>query len=118
MRTNGLARPLYHLRPGKPLTVETDGDGRLITLYFLTGDGERLAITRDGERIIAASAAAPTEVRWMMAAGEIRTSLYGAADAAGLPDAVTQQLAEVFGGDIDFYQDLRRGDRFTVVYEV
>jgi hypothetical protein len=27
-------------------------------------------------------------------------------------------MADVFGGDIDFYQDLRRGDRFTVVYEV
>jgi murein DD-endopeptidase MepM/ murein hydrolase activator NlpD len=118
LRTNAAARPLYQLRPGKPLTVETDQDGRLITLYFLTGDGERLAITRDGERITASSAPAPTEVRWMRASGEIRTSLYAAADAAGLPDGVTQQMADVFGGDIDFYQDLRRGDRFAVVYEV
>jgi murein DD-endopeptidase MepM/ murein hydrolase activator NlpD len=53
-----------------------------------------------------------------MAAGEIRTSLFGAADAAGVPDPVTLQLADVFGGDIDFYFDLRRGDRFTVVYEM
>ena len=52
-----------------------------------------------------------------MAIGEIRSSLFAAADAAGLPDAVTLQMAEVFSGDIDFYQDLRRGDRFTVVYE-
>ena len=29
------------------------------------------------------------------------------------PMLVTLQLADVFGGDIDFYQDLRRGDRFT-----
>ena len=53
-----------------------------------------------------------------MAAGEIRSSLFGAADAAGLPDAVTLQLADVFAGDIDFYHDLRRGDRFAVVYEM
>ena len=53
-----------------------------------------------------------------MATGEIRTSLFGAADAAGVPDPVTLQLADVFGGDIDFYLDLRRGDRFTVVYEM
>jgi murein DD-endopeptidase MepM/ murein hydrolase activator NlpD len=51
-------------------------------------------------------------------AGEIRSSLFGAADAVGLPDAVTMQLAEVFSGDIDFYHDLRRGDRFAVVYEM
>ena len=36
---------------------------------------------------------------------------------AGLPDAVTLALADVFGGDIDFYHDLRRGDRFAIVYE-
>ena len=53
-----------------------------------------------------------------MAAGEIRSSLFAAADAAGLPDAVTLQMADVFAGDIDFYHDLRRGDRFTVVYEM
>src|SRR6185369_10352510 len=40
------------------------------------------------------------------------------ADAAGLPDTVTVQMADVFAGDIDFYHDLRRGDRFSVVYEV
>jgi len=28
------------------------------------------------------------------------------------------QLAEVFAGDIDFYKDLQRGDRFAVVYEM
>ena len=27
-------------------------------------------------------------------------------------------MADVFAGDIDFYHDLRRGDRFTVVYEM
>ena len=35
-----------------------------------------------------------------------------------LPDAITIQLADIFSGDIDFYHDLRRGDRFTVVYEM
>jgi murein DD-endopeptidase MepM/ murein hydrolase activator NlpD len=118
LRTNPSARPLYQLRPGKPLSVETDDEGRLISLRFLTGDGERLTIARHGDELNAKTAAAPVEVRWKMAAGEIRSSLFGAADAAGLPDAVTLQMADVFAGDIDFYQDLRRGDRFSVVYEM
>jgi murein DD-endopeptidase MepM/ murein hydrolase activator NlpD len=54
-----------------------------------------------------------TEVR----ANEIETSLFAAADAVGVPDSVTSQLADIFGGDIDFHHDLRRGDRFTIVYE-
>ncbi len=118
LRTNPSARPLYQLHPGKPLNVETDDAGRLLNLRFVTGDGDRLSIARDGERLTAATATEPAEIRWKMAAGEIRSSLFGAADAAGLPDAVTLQMADVFAGDIDFYQDLRRGDRFTVVYEM
>jgi murein DD-endopeptidase MepM/ murein hydrolase activator NlpD len=30
---------------------------------------------------------------------------------------VAIQLADIFGGDIDFHRDLRRGDRFAVVFE-
>jgi len=84
----------------------------------VTGDGERLTIARHGDELAAQTTAAPVEIRWEMAAGEIRSSLFGAADAAGLPDSVTLQMADVFAGDIDFYQDLRRGDRFSVVYEM
>jgi len=118
LRTDPSARAVYQLRPGRPLTVETAADGRLLTLHCATVGGERLSIVRDGERFTAMTAPAPIELRWKMAAGEIRTSLFGAADAAGLPDAVTLQIAEVFAGDIDFFHDLQRGDRFAVVYEM
>jgi murein DD-endopeptidase MepM/ murein hydrolase activator NlpD len=118
LRTDLYARALYQLRPGKALSVETDDDGQLLTLRFVTGEGQRLSIVRDGERLTASTGPAPIEVRWKMATGEIRTSLFGAADAAGLPDAVTLQMADVFAADIDFYLDLRRGDRFAVVYEM
>src|SRR5437867_1340377 len=45
-------------------------------------------------------------------------SLFAASDAAGIPDSVAMQLADIFGGDIDFHRDLRKGDQFTVVYEL
>ncbi len=77
-----------------------------------------LTIARNGDQLAATSAPAPVELRWSMAAGEIRSSLFAAADAAGLPDAVTLQLADVFAADIDFFKDLQRGDRFAVVYEM
>jgi len=118
LRSDPSARPLYQLRPGKPLTVETDDEGRLIRLRLVTGEGQRLSIARNGGRIVAETQPAPVEIRWKMAVGEIRSSLFAAADAAGLPDPVTVQMADVFAGDIDFYHDLRRGDRFSVVYEV
>jgi murein DD-endopeptidase MepM/ murein hydrolase activator NlpD len=111
------ARPLYQLRPGRSLRVETDADGTLFELRFVTGNGDLLTIARAGDKLSATAVAAPVDVRWSMAAGEIRSSLFAAADAAGLPDAVTLQLADVFAADIDFFKDLQRGDRFAVVYE-
>ena len=118
LRTDPAARPLYQLRPGRPLSVETDDEGSLRQLRFVAGNGDLLSIVRDGERFTASATPAPAETRWKMAAGTIRSSLFGAADAVGLPDAVTRQLADVFAGDIDFYKDIQRGDRFTVVYEM
>lgn len=117
LRTDPQARPLYQLRPGRPVRVAVDEDGELVALKFHTNAGEMLAIERHDGGLRAARTPVTEEVRTMLRSGEIRSSLFGAADAAGIPDAVTIALAEVFAGDIDFYHDVQRGDRFTVVYE-
>jgi len=43
--------------------------------------------------------------------------LFMAGRNAGMPDGLTMDLAYIFGWDIDFALDVRRGDRFTVIYE-
>ncbi len=48
---------------------------------------------------------------------EIDSSLFLAAMRAGLSDNLTMQLAEIFGWDIDFALNIRKGDRFSVIYE-
>jgi murein DD-endopeptidase MepM/ murein hydrolase activator NlpD len=117
LRTDPAARPLYQLRPGRPVRVALDDDGRLLALRLVAANGELLAIARSGDSFAATSAPPVTDVRATLRAGEIRSSLFGAADDIGLPDAVTLALADIFAGDIDFYHDLRRGDRFSVLYE-
>ncbi len=118
VRTNTVARALYQLKPGKPLRLETDDQGRLLALRFVAPNGEMLSISRRGDALAATLAPAPTTIQLKVATGQIRSSLYAAADAADLPDAITRQLADVFAGDIDFHHDLQRGDHFSVVYEV
>ncbi len=112
------ARAVYQLKPGRPLRVATDDDGRLVQLRMVAPSGELLNVSRAADGFEAAVSAAPVEVRWKIGTGEIRSSLYAAADDAGLPDAVTMQLADVFAGEVDFHHDLRAGDRFAVVYEM
>ncbi len=118
LRTNASTRALYQLKPGKSLRVQTDDEGHLLELSYLTQSGDVLAVHRAGAGFVAESALPRATVRLELRAGEIRSSLFAAADAAGLPDAITGQIADVFSGDIDFHHDLHRGDRFGVVYEM
>jgi murein DD-endopeptidase MepM/ murein hydrolase activator NlpD len=39
-------------------------------------------------------------------------------DQARIPDSVTSQLTEIFAGQVDFHRSVRRGDQFTLLYEV
>jgi len=49
--------------------------------------------------------------------GEIRSSLYEAMNAIGEQDPLTLSFAEILAWEIDFYQDVREGDRFKVIVE-
>ena len=115
LRTDPAARPLYQLRPGRPLRVATDAAGAPARAALRDRPtASCLASWRDdGAAGRARRRARRSTIAWTMAAGEIRSSLFGAADAAGLPDAVTVALAESSPATSTSYQDLRRGDRFA-----
>ena len=49
--------------------------------------------------------------------GVIDSSLFVAGKQAGLSDAMVMKLANIFGWDIDFVLDIRKGDHFMLVYE-
>lgn len=49
--------------------------------------------------------------------GEITTSFYKDALKEGMPDSIIMDFAFIFGWDIDFIFDVRKGDKFAVIYE-
>ena len=49
--------------------------------------------------------------------GEIRDSFYKSAKNVGIPDSIIMDFAYIFGWDIDFIFDVRKGDKFSVIYE-
>lgn len=114
-------QPLFRqLRPGKVVTARTSESGELLALTFpLNGpkDSALVVEKRDG-KLQAGEQAQALNPQVVMRSGEIRSSLFAATDAIGLPDSIATQMADIFGGDIDFHRDLRRGDRFSVVYEM
>ena len=109
---------LRTLRPGVYVRADVLADGTPTSISFLTGRDTLMRVLREGETFRAAEEQAALETRVLMRASVIRSSLFAATDAVGIPDSIAMQLADVFGGDIDFLRDLRKGDHFTVVYEV
>ncbi len=77
----------------------------------------RLVVERGADGLSSRLEKGRLEASPRLAGGEIQSSLFAATDAANVPDSVAVQLAEMFASDIDFRRDLRRGDRFHVVYE-
>jgi murein DD-endopeptidase MepM/ murein hydrolase activator NlpD len=111
-------RALQNLRPGYHVTAEVSAGGGLISLSFLTARDTLVQIARDGEGFASTEERAALYTQVAMKSGVVESSLFAASDEAGIPDSVAMQLADIFAGDVDFHRDLRKGDQFTVVYEL
>lgn len=127
LRTDPVAATLVQGRAGK-LVHATVTDGKLDRLEVrgpaASSDQSdthftRMTIERTGNAagLQARQEQVAMTVSPQLASGTIQSSLYQAADDAKVPDSVTNQIAEIFGSDIDFRRELRKGDAFSVIYE-
>ncbi|WP_286240089.1 peptidoglycan DD-metalloendopeptidase family protein [Neptuniibacter halophilus] len=57
------------------------------------------------------------EVRTQYTSGTIEDSLFLAGADAGLSNQKIMELASIFGWDVDFVLDIRKGDSFSLIYE-
>ncbi|MEA5498204.1 M23 family metallopeptidase [Limnoraphis robusta] len=113
----GVREALTRIRPGQVFDFELDADGALTALRFEKDDSTRVVLIIDDAEVRIESEQRAIQHRVMVASGRISDSLFGAAEAAGMSNAATLELAKAFGYDIDFAQDLRVGDEFHVLYE-
>jgi murein DD-endopeptidase MepM/ murein hydrolase activator NlpD len=114
-------REMRLLRPGAIVAAEVraggEREGELVWLEYLASRDSFVRIERVGTGLAASERRAQVVTRTERRTAVIQSSLFAASDAAGIPDSVSMQLAEIFGGDIDFHRELRLGDRFAAVYE-
>jgi murein DD-endopeptidase MepM/ murein hydrolase activator NlpD len=127
LRADPTSRQLLQGRTGKRVSLEASPEGRVQRLVarFPVGVPElaathfnRMVIERgDDGRFASRVELGRYETQMRLASGEIRSSLFAATDEANVPDGIATQLADMFGGDIDFHRELRKGDRFSLVFE-
>ena len=118
LRKSAEAGSFRKLSAGTEVQAETSATGGLIALRYLGDDSAQILIDKQQGVFHIKTLPAQLENRLFVRTGEIKTNLYSATDEAGLPEAAANQLNELFSGDIDFHHDLRKGDKFTVVYEM
>ena len=113
----GAGDALTRIRPGNQFEFDIRADGALHAMRFDRGEAARVTLTLEGDNIVESVQQRELQSRIHMAGAEINDSLFNAGAKAGLGNGTIVSMATVFGYDIDFAQDLRVGDSFSVVYE-
>ncbi len=123
IRRDTHARTLVSLRSGARLRASISPEGKLLSMQTLLNsprnqnNATNLILEKNADGFSSKLTEVALEARVEMRSGEIRSSFFVATDMAQLPDAVTEQILEIFAGDIDFAADLRKGDHFQVIYQ-
>jgi len=105
------------LKAGDKLRVRADKSGHVLAVEYPLDELRTLTVTARDDGYAATIEQQDVERRTAYAVGTIESSFYVDALEAGLSDALIMNLAQIFAWDIDFVLDIRRGDRFIVVYE-
>ena len=110
-------KAVHQVAAGRTVHAETTATGDLLLLRYFPGGSEQVVLEKNGDGYIVSDKPALLETHIQMKSGVIESSLFAAVDRAGVPDGVASQIVDILASQIDFHRDLRRGDRFTVVYD-
>jgi len=102
---------------GGTYRIFTDVKEGLVKFIFEARPNEVYEIEKDSQGYTAQRKEVYLETYWVKVVGEIRSSLFEAMDAIGEQDQLGVAFAEILAWEIDFYKDVREGDRFKLLVE-
>ncbi len=109
---------LRQVRAGNVITVGRSVDGELRTIeYKIDAEHMLRIVPANGNSFSAEVRSIPSKTEIAVVSGEVDDSLFNAVESAGESAELAMRLAQIFGYDLDFYTDPRRGDTFRVVLE-
>lgn len=116
MAGKGEVALLKKIHPGQTMRFDIE-EQKLVALEYVISRTDSLMIEQ-GENGYAAEMLIKEMVPFTSyAEGTIDSSLFLAAQKAGLSEGLTMELANIFGWDVDFVLDIREGDSFRVIYQ-
>jgi len=102
---------------GGAFRLVKDGKGELVKFVYEEDPTQVYEIEKDTQGYKVRKKEIPLEIYLVKAIGEIRSSLFEAMEGAGEQDPLTLSFAEILAWEIDFYKDVKEGDRFKIIVE-
>lgn len=110
------AKDLRSIRAGQKMAFLVE-NGQLQGLTYTINQLDSLTFTREAKGFTGKEVALKPDIKYAFRQASIDSSLYMAGKRAGMPSNLTMELANIFGWDIDFALDIKKGDSFKVMYE-
>ena len=111
------AAVLNKIRPGVEIQLAADDSGALTALRYRLDTFTTLHVFREDGRLRAEVITRTPEIRIRNKKAIIRTNLLDAAKGVGMDFETVYDLAQLFGWQVDFSREIRRGDQFSVIFE-
>jgi murein DD-endopeptidase MepM/ murein hydrolase activator NlpD len=108
---------LRQLRAGNTLTVGRSMEGQLREIDYRIDADRMLKILPQEGGFSAKVAEIPSRTEIVAVRGTLDDSLFNAVEEAGEAPELAMRMAQIFGYDLDFYTDPRRGDTFCILLE-
>lgn len=108
---------LAEIRPGEELEFRINSEGDLTQFRYVQSKLDSIFFTQVDNGYTAEAIELAPQIQQAYTRATIENSLFLASQKAGLSQKLTMEMAGIFGWDIDFVQDIRKGDSFHLLYE-
>jgi murein DD-endopeptidase MepM/ murein hydrolase activator NlpD len=109
---------LRQLRAGNTITVGRSVEGTLREIDYKIDADRMLKIVPEDRGFTAQVKEIPSHIEVRAVTGRVDDSLFNAVEDTGESAELAMRLAQIFGYDLDFYTDPRKGDMFRIVLEM
>jgi murein DD-endopeptidase MepM/ murein hydrolase activator NlpD len=109
---------LRQVRAGNLISVKRSAAGEVREINYRIDSDRMLKILAGNDHAFTADVRSiPSKTEVSTVTGKITDSLFNAVAQAGESPELAMRLAQIFGYDLDFYNDPRKGDTFRIVVE-
>jgi len=101
----------------KIVTKKDSASNKLISLFYHINEIVTVEIKRNKDEFIVTENILKLEKKEIVLSSTITKNLYSSAVQAGIEPNIIVEFANMYGFEVDFQRDIRRGDKFEVYYE-